>query len=184
VPDPRPRVRLGSGNPTSSARVLVTSSLVMPRDAEASGYLERDPPPRSSAACSRPQAAFSLLAYSNSIPPYWDRQRSKVDSLNSKAYNTAGISLPAFSIDSASRSLATISSGRGFFRRLVVLESLLTLWAVDLHTGWIRISKAGQLRKAKAARPKAREIPLPGWGRPYRRPPQRWPSASARTLRQ
>jgi len=39
--------------------------------------------------------------------------------------------------------LATISSGRCFFRRLVVIESLLALWAVDLHTGWIRISKAG-----------------------------------------
>jgi hypothetical protein len=54
------------------------------------------------------------------------------------------MSLPALSIASASRSFATISSGRCFFRRLVVIESLLPKGVVDLHTDWIRISKAGQ----------------------------------------
>jgi uncharacterized protein len=39
--------------------------------------------------------------------------------------------------------LATISSGRCFFRRLVVIESLLARRAVDLHIRWIRISKPG-----------------------------------------
>jgi hypothetical protein len=39
--------------------------------------------------------------------------------------------------------LATTSSGRCFFRRLVVIESLLARRAVDLHIAWIRISKAG-----------------------------------------
>jgi hypothetical protein len=43
--------------------------------------------------------------------------------------------------------LATISSGRCFFRRLVVIESLLALRAVDLHIRWIRISKAGQIAR-------------------------------------
>jgi hypothetical protein len=51
--------------------------------------------------------------------------------------------LPALSIASASRSFATISSGRCFFR-LLVIESLLARRAVDLHTDWIRISTAGQ----------------------------------------
>jgi hypothetical protein len=46
------------------------------------------------------------------------------------------------SIASASRSFATISSGRCFFR-LLVIESLLARRAVDLHIDWIRISKAG-----------------------------------------
>jgi hypothetical protein len=41
--------------------------------------------------------------------------------------------------------LATTSSGRCFFRRLVVIESLLALRAVDLHIRWIKFSKAGQL---------------------------------------
>ena len=40
------------------------------------------------------------------------------------------------------RSFTTISSGRCFFRRFVI-ESLLARTAVDLHTDWIRISKAG-----------------------------------------
>jgi len=40
--------------------------------------------------------------------------------------------------------LATTSSGRCFFRRLVVIESLLALRAIDLHIYWIRISKAGR----------------------------------------
>jgi transposase InsO family protein len=48
------------------------------------------------------------------------------------------------SIASASRSFVTISSGRCFFRRLVI-ESLLARRAKDLHNDWIRISKAGQL---------------------------------------
>lgn len=47
-------------------------------------------------------------------------------------------------VSTASRSLATTSSGRCFFRRLVVIESLLALRAVDLHIAWTRISKAGQ----------------------------------------
>lgn len=50
----------------------------------------------------------------------------------------------AFSIASVSLSFATISSGRYFFRRLFAIESLLACSAVDLLTGWIRISKAGQ----------------------------------------
>jgi hypothetical protein len=54
----------------------------------------------------------------------------------------AARSLPALSIASASRSLATTSSGRCFFRRLVI-ESLLARRPVDLHIAWIRISKAG-----------------------------------------
>jgi hypothetical protein len=47
---------------------------------------------------------------------------------------------------------AAINSGRCFFRRLVVLESLLALWAVDLHIRWIRISKAGRQKKGCKAR--------------------------------
>jgi hypothetical protein len=47
-------------------------------------------------------------------------------------------------VPAASRSLATTSSGRGFFRRLVVIESLLALRAIDLHIYWIRISEAGR----------------------------------------
>jgi len=87
---------------------------------------------------------LSLLASSHFIPPYWARQRLSVDSLISKAGNTAARSLPALSIASASRSLATISSGRCFFRHLVVIESFLALRAIDSHIAWIRISKAGQ----------------------------------------
>ena len=44
--------------------------------------------------------------------------------------------------------LATISSGRCFFRHLAVIDSLLARCAVDLHIRWIRISKAGQFAKA------------------------------------
>jgi hypothetical protein len=51
---------------------------------------------------------------------------------------------------------AAINSGRCFFRRLVVLESLLALWAVDLHAGWIRISKAGH----RGVPPKLVPLPL------------------------
>ena len=58
----------------------------------------------------------------------------------------AARSLPALSIASASRSVATTSVGWCCFRLLVVLESLLTCRAEDLHIHWIRISKAGQLR--------------------------------------
>ncbi len=89
-------------------------------------------------------SCFSLLASLNLIPPYWDRQRSNVDSLPSKAYNITAAFLPPLSIASASRSLATISAERCFFRRFVAIESLLAFWAVDLHTGWFRISKADQ----------------------------------------
>jgi hypothetical protein len=59
-----------------------------------------------------------------------------------KACSTAAKPLPALHIASASRSFAAISSGRCFFRRLVI-ESLFAHWVVDLHTDWIRISKAG-----------------------------------------
>jgi hypothetical protein len=43
---------------------------------------------------------------------------------------------------SARRNFPTISSGRCFFRRLVI-ESLHVCGAVDLHADWIRISTAG-----------------------------------------
>jgi hypothetical protein len=45
--------------------------------------------------------------------------------------------------------LATISSGRCFFRHLAVIDSLLARCAVDLHIRWIRISKAGQQEPAR-----------------------------------
>ncbi len=53
-------------------------------------------------------------------------------------------SFPAFSIASVSRSFTTICSGLCFFRRLDVIESLLPHRGIDLHTVWIRNSKAGQ----------------------------------------
>jgi hypothetical protein len=59
-------------------------------------------------------------------------------------YSTAAKSLPTLSIASASRSLTTTSSGQCFFRRLVVIESLLALRAVDLYVAWIRIFNAGR----------------------------------------
>ena len=93
---------------------------------------------------------FSRFASSHFIPPPTTaprrcpaRQRSGVDSLISKACNTAARFLPALSITSAYRNFGAISSGRCFFRRLYVIESLLALWAVDLHFYWTRISKAG-----------------------------------------
>jgi len=92
---------------------------------------------------------FSLLASSHFIPPTITvsrrcraRHRSSVESLTHKACSTAAKPLPALHIASASRSFAAISSGRCFFRRLVI-ESLFAHWVVDLHTDWIRISKAG-----------------------------------------
>jgi hypothetical protein len=91
-----------------------------------------------------PKPLPDFLASSLFIPPYWDRQQVSVASLTSKDCSTAAMSLPALSIASASRSFATISSGRCFFRRLSVIESLLPQGVVDLHTDWIRISKAGQ----------------------------------------
>jgi len=94
---------------------------------------------------------FSRFASSHFIPPPTTvlqrcpaRLRLSVVSLIAKASSTAARSLPALSIASASQNFATISSGGCFFRRLFVIESLLALWAVDLHINWIRSSKAGQ----------------------------------------
>ena len=69
-------------------------------------------------------------------------------------------SLPRLSIPSASCSLATISAGRCFARRLIV-ESLLALRAVDLRIDWIRISKAGQQALRSTFSPAVRVPPAP-----------------------
>ena len=65
--------------------------------------------------------------------------------LISPACSSASGCSPAISSASAARSFATLCG----FRRLAVVESVLPLGCIDLHTDWIRISKAGQLHPVR-----------------------------------
>src|SRR3990170_1813358 len=89
-------------------------------------------------------SCFSRLASSAFIPPYWFRQRWKVCSLVSKAWQTSPIVLPPASIASASRSFRMICSGLCRFRRRdIESPPRPSQGPLDSHNTWIRFRGAG-----------------------------------------
>src|SRR3972149_3207125 len=124
--------RTGQFPPSTSRRMALSSS------ASASSRLSR---------WFSSSSFFSRLASSAFIPPYWFRQRWKVCSLVSKAWQTSPIVLPPASIASASRSFRMICSGLCRFRRRdIESPPRPSQGPLDSHNTWIRFRGAGHRR--------------------------------------